>query len=244
MGRKNRARLRKLSDELTRAHPSITNPNELIARGGVVVDGQPVINPASLVPKGAAITLKVDVPLRGEAKLTAALTAFSVDVLGRVALDVGAAAGGFTRVLLQAGAGRVYSVDAGHGQLVGSLRQDPRVVNLEATNLGRLNVGLVPDTIDVVTLDLSYLALGDAVPQLESIRLDDRVHAIALVKPQFELGLREAPQDREQLLDAVGRACNAFDQAGWTSEWMESPLRGRRGAVEFLLHATRQSRIK
>jgi 23S rRNA (cytidine1920-2'-O)/16S rRNA (cytidine1409-2'-O)-methyltransferase len=236
--------LRKLSDELVRAHPSITNPNELIARGGVVVDGRLVINPASLVRKGAAISLKVDVPLRGEAKLTAALTSFSVDVRGRVALDVGAAAGGFTRVLLKAGARRVYSVDAGHGQLVGSLRQDPRVVNLEATNLGTLNLGLVPDTVDVVTLDLSYLALRDAVPQLGSIRLDDRAHAIALLKPQFELGLREPPQDRKQLLDAVDSACNAFDNAGWTSEWTGSPVRGRRGAIEFLLHATRQSRIK
>lgn len=239
MGRKNRARLRKLSDELIRAHPSITDPTGLIARGEVVVDGRLVTNPASLVHKGAAISLKVDAPLRGEAKLTAALNSFSVDVRARVALDVGAAAGGFTRVLLQAGARRVYSVDAGHGQLLGSLRQDPRVVNLEATNLGTLNLGLVPDTLDVVTLDLSYLALRDAVPQLESIRLAPRAHAIALVKPQFELGLSEAPQDRKQLLDAVGRACNAFDKAGWTSEWTESPVRGRRGAIEFLVHATR-----
>ncbi len=78
-------------------------------------------------------------PLRGEAKLRAALAAFDVRVTGRVCLDVGAAAGGFTRVLLEAGASRVYAVDAGFGQLLGSLRQDPRVVNLEATNVAALD---------------------------------------------------------------------------------------------------------
>src|SRR5262245_23079822 len=105
------------------------------------------------------------VALRGEAKLRHGLRAMAVPVEGRVALDVGAAAGGFTRVLLEAGAVRVYAVDAGHGQLLGSLRQDPRVVALERTNLGALTLELVPDVVEVVTMDLSYLPVARAAPQ-------------------------------------------------------------------------------
>jgi 23S rRNA (cytidine1920-2'-O)/16S rRNA (cytidine1409-2'-O)-methyltransferase len=126
MGRKGHVRLRKLRDELVRVHPSIDDPDGAIARGAVVVDGRFVSNPVSLVREGAAITLRTDEPLRGEAKLKAALAAFEITVESQIALDVGAAAGGFTRVLLDAGAQRVYAVDAGHGQLLGSLRQDAR----------------------------------------------------------------------------------------------------------------------
>jgi 23S rRNA (cytidine1920-2'-O)/16S rRNA (cytidine1409-2'-O)-methyltransferase len=130
----------------------------------VLVDGRPIDNPRSLVRVGARITLRVEAPLRGEAKLRAALAAFGVSPAGRVALDLGAAAGGFTRVLLQAGASRVYAVDAGYGQLLGSLRQDQRVVVLERVNLGDLDTSCVPEAIELFTIDLSYLSLHEAVP--------------------------------------------------------------------------------
>jgi 23S rRNA (cytidine1920-2'-O)/16S rRNA (cytidine1409-2'-O)-methyltransferase len=233
-------RLRRLRDELVRAHPSVVDPDVAIARGAVVVDGRIVLNPASLVREGVSIRFRVDAPLRGEAKLEAALAAFPIEVRGRTALDAGAAAGGFTRVLLRAGARRVYAVDAGHGQLLGSLRQDVRVVNLEATNLGELDVELVPEEIDVVTFDLSYLPVSDAVAHLEAVRLARGAQLVALVKPQFELGLAEPPRDRASLLEAVGKACHGLAQAGWDPRrWIESPVRGRHGAVEFLLHGER-----
>jgi 23S rRNA (cytidine1920-2'-O)/16S rRNA (cytidine1409-2'-O)-methyltransferase len=114
--------------------------------------------------------LRTPQPLAGEAKLRAALAAFAPAVQGRIALDVGAAAGGFTRVLLEAGARRVYAVDAGFGQLLGSLRQDPRVVNLERTNLGVLDAALVPDPIELVTIDVSYISLASAVPSSPASR--------------------------------------------------------------------------
>jgi 23S rRNA (cytidine1920-2'-O)/16S rRNA (cytidine1409-2'-O)-methyltransferase len=135
-----------------------------ISEHGVLVDGQPVHNPRSLVREGARIALRVEAPLRGEAKLRAALAAFGVTAAGRVALDLGAAAGGFTRVLLEAGAARVYAVDAGFGQLLGSLRQDPRVVVLERVNLGELDRSRIPESIELLTIDLSYLSLREAVP--------------------------------------------------------------------------------
>jgi 23S rRNA (cytidine1920-2'-O)/16S rRNA (cytidine1409-2'-O)-methyltransferase len=197
-------------------------------------------NPSSRVGPADRIALRREHRLRGEAKLAAALDAFGVDVRGRVALDVGAAAGGFTRTLLDGGARRVYAVDAGHGQLLGSLRVDERVVDLEATNLGELDRTLVPEPVEVVTLDLSYLALGQAVPQLERVEIARGADAIALVKPQFELGLA-APPAAAELLDAAVRAgAHAFTACGWRVRGtIESPVRGARGAVEFLLHALR-----
>src|SRR5919201_1192651 len=171
MSRKRRAQLRVLVDELARIYPDIKNPHAAIVRGDVLVDGIARTNPASLVRHRAAVTLRAEQALRGEAKLRAALEEFRIDVRGRTALDVGAAAGGFTRVLLAAGAARVYAVDAGHGQLLGSLRQDERVVNLEATNLAALNRTLIPDVIEIVAIDLSYLPLREAAPQLRRVAL-------------------------------------------------------------------------
>lgn len=168
-------------------------------------------------------------PLRGEAKLEAALAAFPVRVNDSVALDAGASTGGFTRTLLRHGARRVYAVDAGHGQLLGSLRQDPRVVNMERTNLGSV---VVPDPVDLVTLDLSYLPLAQAVPQLGDIG----VELIALVKPQFELRLAQPPDDPHPALEA---AVAGIERAGWLVRGtMESPVRVR-GTVEYLVWATR-----
>jgi 23S rRNA (cytidine1920-2'-O)/16S rRNA (cytidine1409-2'-O)-methyltransferase len=178
MTRKGRGRLRLLSRRVQLAHPQL-DAADAIERGLVRVDGRIVTNPRSLVPDGASVTLvSREVPLRGEAKLEAALAAFGVDVRGRVALDLGASAGGFTRALLRAGAARVYAVDAGYGQLLGSLRQDQRVVDLERTNLGALSAALVPDEVGVVTADLSYVPLAVALPQLAG-----RVHTSSAWPP-------------------------------------------------------------
>jgi 23S rRNA (cytidine1920-2'-O)/16S rRNA (cytidine1409-2'-O)-methyltransferase len=233
MGRKGRPRLRALADELARRHPEIDDPERLIRAGGVLVRGLVVANPRSLVLPGS-VSLRRERPLRGEAKLRAALDAFGVAVAGRTALDVGAAAGGFTRVLLEKGARRVYAVDAGHGQLLGSLRADPRVVDLEATNLADVAIG---EPIELVTIDVSYLALATAAPQLERVPLAPQAELIALVKPQFELGLREPPRDPAP---AVARAAAGFAAYGWeVLGAIESPVRGARGSVEFLLSARR-----
>jgi len=177
-------------------------------------------------------------PLRGEAKLRAALQAFDVSAAGRIALDVGAAAGGFTRVLLAEGATRVYAVDAGHGQLLGSLRQDPRVVNLEATNVAQLDERVIPDWIAVVTVDVSYLSLGSAVAQLARVQFAAHADLIGLVKPMFELRLGTAPNDPERVAVAGDRAAEAVAEAGWAVVGLiPSPVRGARGASEMLLHA-------
>ncbi|MGA7987798.1 MAG: SAM-dependent methyltransferase [Candidatus Dormiibacterota bacterium] len=188
----------------------------------------------------ASNALPVRAPLRGEAKLQAALTGFGIDVAGRVCLDLGAAAGGFTRVLLDAGAARVYAVDVGFGQLLGSLRQDPRVLNLEATNVSKLDTRLVPDLIEVVTVDVSYLALAAAVTQLNRVGFADDADLVGLVKPMFELRLPTAPTAPRTVDEATERAAIGIENAGWyVVGAMPSPVLGGRGAVEALLHARR-----
>lgn len=243
MARTGRARLRRLVDVVAQAHPDIGDPVYEIRARRVSVDGHVVHNPASLVRTEARIALVREPTLRGEAKLTAALERFGVPVPGRVALDLGAAAGGFTRVLPRAGAARVYAVDAGFGQLLGSLRQEPRVVNLERTNVGALDRRLVPDRIDLVTADLSYLPLGRAVAQLNDlVPLAADADLLGLVKPQFELGLARRPTSPAELAAALAAATTGVETAGWTvRETMESPVLGSRGAIEFLLHAVRET---
>lgn len=234
-------RRRRLVAELAAKRPDIPDPERVIARGWVEVDGVVTTNPSSLVSTEASIVVRVPKPLRGEVKLQAALAAFDVPVTGRVALDAGAAAGGFTRALLKAGAARVYAVEAGFGQLLGSLRQDPRVVNLERTNLSQLDPSRVPEPIELVALDLSYIPLTTALAELERIEIAPGADLVALVKPMFELGLPRAPRDEDSLERAVGKVGTAAQESGWrAARHVRSPVPGARGAVEALLHARRR----
>ena len=232
-------RLRPLLAELRRVRPDLDDPQTAVAEGRVLVDGRFVTNPAAQVPVGCSLGVRPPEGLRGAPKLRAALEGFAVAVAGRVALDAGAAAGGFTRTLLDAGAARVYAVDAGHGQLIGSLRQDPRVVNLEGVNLGDLTPALVREDIEVVTLDLSYLALAEAVPQLVArVRIAPGADLVGLVKPMFELHLSSAPTDWAAVDAATEAARGGLEGAGWrVLGVMRSPVAGARGAREALIHA-------
>jgi 23S rRNA (cytidine1920-2'-O)/16S rRNA (cytidine1409-2'-O)-methyltransferase len=203
----------------------------------VYVDGFPVRNPDSLVSEKARVVVRAPRPLQGELKLGAALAAFQPVVAGKIALDVGASTGGFTRALLAAGAAKVYAADVGHGQLLGSLRQDPRVVTLERTNLAALGPQLEP--IELITIDVSFISLARAVPQLARVPLAPGAALLALVKPMYELGLGALPP-LEQIPEALTRARRGIEAAGWrVLAAMESPVRGHGGAVEHWLHAVR-----
>ena len=173
--------------------------------------------------------------LHGVEKLSFALERFDVDVRDRVAFDCGASTGGFTKALLDAGAARVYAVDAGFGQLLGSLRQDERVVNLERTNLADARVD---EPVDLVTLDLSYLSLADALPQLRY-----GTELLALVKPMFELHLAQLPDDQEAgLAESITLVTDAMTATGWNVvDSCASPVLGRNGALEGFVHGRRAS---
>src|SRR5262249_33207119 len=142
---------------------------------------------------------------------------------------------------LEHGARRVYAVDAGFGQLRGELRADPRVINLERHNLGDLDVAVVPEPIEVVTIDVSYVALAAAVPQLERLHFAAGAHLVALVKPVDELKRTGVPTAAIDLNDAVARARTGIEQVRWeVFGVIPSPVLGARGAREFLLAATRR----
>jgi 23S rRNA (cytidine1920-2'-O)/16S rRNA (cytidine1409-2'-O)-methyltransferase len=222
--------------------PDIDDPVAAIEQRQLVVGGRLVGNPHSLVPADAPVVLRQRRPLRGERKLEAALDRFGIVVAERTCLDLGASAGGFTRVLLRAGARRVFSVDVGFGQLRGDLRADARVVNLERTNLADLPRALPPDVaIDLVTTDLSYLSIAEAVPQLEPLSFAGDADMVGLVKPMFELGLATLPTEERELKRALTVAATAVEEGG---RWrvvasMPSPNPGSKGAREWLLHARR-----
>lgn len=182
---------------------------------------------------------------RGGLKLAAALEAFGMDPAGCVVADLGASTGGFTDVLLQHGAARVYAVDVGHGQLAWSLRQDDRVVVLERTNARYLTRGQIPEPLDLIVCDASFISLETLLPA--AMALAQRgAQLIALIKPQFEVGRDQVGKGgivRDPALHAA--VCDRIH--GWLAghaEWMvlgreRSPVTGPDGNVEFLIAARR-----
>jgi 23S rRNA (cytidine1920-2'-O)/16S rRNA (cytidine1409-2'-O)-methyltransferase len=233
---------RALIELLTKQRPDLADAVAVIEAGEVHVDGVIVTNPNSQVRSDAAIVVKQAKELKGEAKLAGGLDGFATPVVieGKTCLDVGASTGGFTTELLRRGARFVYAVDAGHGQLMGSLRQNPRVKNFEATNASELDRQLIPQPIDVVTIDVSYSPLRAIVPDITK-RIDwaEGAVMVALVKPMFELQAATLPTERADLERAVNSGETALHSAGWhVTEAIESPLRGNNGAVEFFLRAS------
>ena len=225
---------------LQRRFPGLDDPAQLIKEGAILVNGLPAANPRTRVRADAAIRIRRARPLRGTIKLSHALTAFGIRPAGLVALDLGAAAGGFTQALLEAGAARVYAVDAGAGQLRGWLRADPRVINLERTNLARLDRRLIGEPVDLLTMDLSYLAVAEAIGQVDRRILAPAAQLIALVKPTFELHSAQLADRPGQVAAAAQAATRALADHGWRVLGQEpSPVLGARGAVEVLVHAAR-----
>lgn len=228
---------------LERRTPPVDDPATAIAERRVRVNGAVVTNPASLVDPNASI--KVDDPAepRGVRKLGFALDHFGVDPAGKTCLDLGACTGGFTLALLQRGAAKVYAVEVGYGQLLGSLRQDPRVVNLERTNLGELTPEKIEDPPDLVVVDVTLLTLGDAVGQVTAnLDLPRGTELVGLVKPMVELRTNHLPTTDDELAEARTSAVAGVEQSGWeVTATVESAMRGGNGAVEYFLRASRRA---
>lgn len=227
---------------LERRTPPVEDPASAVAEGRVRVNGAVVTNPRSMVDPGASIKVDESGGPRGVRKLGFALDHFGVAVGGRACLDLGACTGGFTLALLERGAARVYAVEVGYGQLLGSLRQDPRVVNLERTNLGALTPELVPDAIELVVVDVTLLRLGEAIGQVSaSLGLAPGAELVGLVKPMVELRTNRLPTGEGELAAARTRAADGVAAAGWeVLGVVESAMRGSNGAVEYFVHARRR----
>ncbi len=183
---------------------------------------------------------------RGGVKLAHGLDHFKIDPRGLVALDVGASTGGCTDVLLQRGAARVYAVDVGFGQFAWSLRNDPRVVLLERVNARHLNATQVPEPVDLVVCDASFIGLETVLPAPLALTKPE-ARLVALIKPQFEVGpdrvgkggvVRDPALRRE----VCGRIAAWLAAQGWrVLGVVESPIRGPEGNVEFLIAAERST---
>ncbi len=179
---------------------------------------------------------------RGGVKLAHALEEFAVDVAGKTAIDVGASTGGFTDVLLTKGAAKVFAVDVGHGQLAWKLRTDPRVVVMEKTNARHLTPADIPEPVDLVVCDASFIGLETVLPAAMALAKPGAA-LVALIKPQFEVGKARVGKGgvvREPELHAEVRARIAawLPTQGWTvSGEGESPILGPEGNREFLIAA-------
>jgi 23S rRNA (cytidine1920-2'-O)/16S rRNA (cytidine1409-2'-O)-methyltransferase len=177
---------------------------------------------------------------RGGHKLVAALDAFGIDPSGAVGLDVGASTGGFTDVLLQRGAARVYALDVGRGQLAEPLRRDPRVVNMERTNARTLTATSLPQAVDLAVVDVSFISLTIVLPAIAST-LASGASIVALVKPQFEAGKgrtdKGVVRDRAVHREVLERVTAAAADVGLgTRAVIASPILGPDGNREFLVH--------
>ncbi|MFI5041469.1 MAG: SAM-dependent methyltransferase, partial [Acidimicrobiales bacterium] len=203
-----------------------------ILTGEVVVSGRVLANPLAQITSDASVRHAPSGELAGHRKLRWALERFDIRADGRVVVDVGASTGGFTQAWLDVGAGRVHAVDVGHGQLRGSLRQDPRVVTWERTNVAELSTVLIPETVGAFSVDVSYLSLSSAVAQLGGLTIGPAADLLGLVKPMFELRLATIPHERSVLDQARDAAIDGVAASGWRIEGAEEcPVRGGRGAV-------------
>jgi 23S rRNA (cytidine1920-2'-O)/16S rRNA (cytidine1409-2'-O)-methyltransferase len=224
--------------------PSRERARARILARQIEVDGQVQAKAGAAVSADARVELIApDHPYvgRGGVKLAHALDQFGIDVRGRRALDIGASTGGFTDVLLQRGAAQVIALDVGHGQLDWRLRNDPRVVVREGINARSLTRGDVPEPVDIVTIDVSFISLRQIFPSLPLL-LGPGADVIALVKPQFEAGRDEVGKHGVVVDPAIHEAVVAKATADAAASGLRrigmtpSPIAGATGNKEFFLH--------
>jgi len=214
----------------------------IIMSGEVYVDGQRADKPGAAFPETAAVEVRggtLPYVSRGGLKLERALDAFGVDPAGLCCLDCGASTGGFTDCLLQRGARKVYAVDVGYGQLAWKIRNDPRVVVLERTNIRYAEPAQYPEPPELATIDVSFISLSLVLPALRKICAPD-ARAVCLIKPQFEAGRDRVgkkgvvrdPQTHIDVLRAFAENAGASGFSVRSLTW--SPIKGPEGNIEFL----------
>ena len=228
--------------------------HRMILAGQVQVDGSTALKPGTRVSPESQVSLeqRPRYVSRGGEKLEAALQTFNLDVTNEICADVGASTGGFTDCLLQHGAARVYAIDVGQGILAWKLRQNPQVVVMEGTNARY--VEKLPEPMDVVTIDASFISLRIIFPVVKHWFSPIEGNLLALIKPQFEAGKREADRTKGVIRDPEihGRVLkeiltSAQEEGFHIRGLIRSPILGPKGNVEFLawlsLHEGKTSRL-
>jgi 23S rRNA (cytidine1920-2'-O)/16S rRNA (cytidine1409-2'-O)-methyltransferase len=237
---------KRLDQAVQELYPALskTQIQSYIMQGKVMVDNRLITKPGTAVGQDEHIVLAYQEPkyvCRAGWKLEKALDAFHIDPTGLVVLDAGLSTGGFTDCLLQRGAAKVYGVDVGYGQAHEKIRQDPRVVVMEKTNLRHLEK--LPELVDLVTLDLSFISLIKVIPAVKNL-LKPQGQLITLIKPQFEAGRHEVGKggivrDPAVHKAVVEKVTHEIEDAGFMCHGViESPIEGTDGNKEFLAHFT------
>ena len=222
----------------------------VIMSGNVFINGQredkagTVFDPAKIQIEVKGSTLKY--VSRGGLKLEKALSAFALDLAGKVCMDIGASTGGFTDCMLQNKADKVYAIDVGHGQLDWKLRNDQRVVCMEKTNFRYLVPGDIPDRPDFASVDVSFISLTKILPPARALLTDDG-EMVCLIKPQFEAGRDKVgkkgvvrdPKIHEEVIGEI--VCFAAENGFDVLNLDFSPIKGPEGNIEYLMHIRKGS---
>lgn len=228
--------------------PSRAQAQTAIMSRRVSVNGQVVDKAGTQVQPDADITISGhEQPFvsRGGLKLDKAVKSFAIDMTGLVMADIGASTGGFTDCALQNGAARVYAVDVGYGQLAWKLRQDERVIVLEKTNARYLTHEQIPELLDIITIDASFISLAKLLPALFPLLKNDG-RLVALIKPQFEagrdkVGKKGVVRETAVHIEVIENVLAAARELGFVPSGLDySPIKGPEGNIEYLLLLKKQ----
>ena len=216
----------------------------MIMSGLVFVDGQRVDKAGTAIPNDAQVEVRGNTlryVSRGGLKLEKAMTTFGLRLDGCVCADIGASTGGFTDCMLQNGAKKVYSVDVGYGQFAWKLRQDPRVVCMEKTNIRYVTPEDIDDVLDFASVDVSFISLTKVLPAAYAL-LKDGGQMVCLIKPQFEagrekVGKKGVVRDKAVHEEVIERIITFALENGFSVHHLEySPIKGPEGNIEYLVH--------
>ncbi len=214
-----------------------------------IMAGQVYVNDVKTVKAGVTVNPEDKIEVRGSSefvsrggyKLKKALKTFPVSLRNKICMDIGASTGGFTDCMLQNGASKVYSVDVGYGQLAWKLRSDPRVVNLERTNVRYITAEQVPDKIDFASVDVSFISLCLVLPAAFPL-LSDNAECVCLIKPQFEagrekVGKKGVVRDKAVHAEVIEKIYNFASEIGFSVLGLDfSPIKGPEGNIEYLIY--------
>ena len=229
-------------------YPSRERAKASIMAGIVYVDGQKSDKAGNLVPEDAEIIVKENIcpyVSRGGLKLEKSMKLWPIDLKERVCMDIGASTGGFTDCMLQNGARKVYAVDVGYGQLDYKLRIDPRVINMEKCNIRYLDLELIEDPVDFISIDVSFISLKLVFPVAAKLLEQTGGSLVCLVKPQFEAGREQVGKkgivrDRKVHEEVLANVIRYARDSGLAPRGLTfSPVTGAKGNIEYLLYLSK-----
>ncbi len=219
----------------------------MIMEGIVFVNNQKEDKPGTQIRSDAKIEIrgeKLPFASRGGLKLDKAVKVFGIDLKDKICMDVGASHGGFTDCMLQNGASKVYSVDVGYGQLVWKLRNDPRVVNMERTNIRYVTPDQIDDRLDFASVDVSFISLTLVVPVVRQL-LKENGEIMCLIKPQFEagkgkVGKKGVVREPEIHCEVIQKIIDLMTEQKFRILGLDfSPIKGPEGNIEYLIYAAK-----